>query len=567
MKRKLLSIVLAILSCFVFAFGFSACDVEDDGNSTVVTSVSLNSKSLELEVGESQTLVATVKLTVGGVEMTVIAGALDTAIDITVDWTSTDKTIVSVDKGKLTALKEGVAVIIATVGDKGAACIVSVNPAQSNPEPEPPVEETSGFVMPEGGYDGSKVEITFATTTGAALTEIIEDAIKDFNVLYPNITVKVDNSTKNYDDLYISITNKIIDGKQPHVALSYSDHVVGYNMANAVLTLDDFMPDGEYKDMTVTNTAGKEALGLTRAQTDDYVPAFFAEGSYYGDGKTYTLPFAKTTEAMYYNKTVFDRLGLTPPKTWAEMEEVCKTLTEYDEDCIALGYDSDANLFITLCEQYGSGYTSATDNHFLFDNEKNREFVAELKDWYDARYLTTREIEEMYMSNLLMNGKCYMAICSTAGSSLLDGTGIEVAPIPQVNPENPKTILQGPSVCIFMQENPQEVLASWLFVKYLTTNANFQGRYSQVSGYMPVLRSVYSSPAYQQFLNGTSMPARTARLGMENFDSYYTSPVFLGSAKAREEVGKIISIALRSDKSRIGEIFENAIEACNYFIS
>lgn len=52
------------------------------------------------------------------------------------------------------------------------------------------------------------------------------------------------------------------------------------------------------------------------------------------------------------------------------------------------------------------------------------------------------------------------------------------------------SITQGPSICIFKSENPQEVVALWLFVKYLVTNANFQTEFSIASGFVPTLKSV-----------------------------------------------------------------------------
>ena len=46
-------------------------------------------------------------------------------------------------------------------------------------------------------------------------------------------------------------------------------------------------------------------------------------------------------------------------------------------------------------------------------------------------------------------------------------------------------ISQGPSVCVFNKEDPQEVLASWLFAQYLLTD-QVQIAYSQTEGYVPV---------------------------------------------------------------------------------
>ena len=46
----------------------------------------------------------------------------------------------------------------------------------------------------------------------------------------------------------------------------------------------------------------------------------------------------------------------------------------------------------------------------------------------------------------------------------------EVRMVPQFDPEHPKMISQGPSICIFNKSDDQEVLASWLFAQYLLTN-------------------------------------------------------------------------------------------------
>lgn len=435
------------------------------------------------------------------------------------------------------------------------------------------------FEMPDGGYDGSKVTITFANTTGQDKAKIIDDAIKDFNVLYPNINVVVDNTVKSYDTLCDNIATKINGGKQPHIAFCYSDHVALYNQSKAVLAIDDFLPTGAFKNMKVTNTAGTESLGLTKEQYADYVDAFIAEGKVYGDGKTYTLPFAKSTEVLYYNENFFTTNNLKVPETWDEVEKVCAdilTIIGDDKTKYPLGYDSDANLFITMCEQHDSPYTSASgDKHFLFDNKENQDFVKKLVEWRNKGYLITQATNnDTFTSYLFTEEKCFMSVGSTGGSSYqdpgsTDGTAkfnVGVARIPQVDKDNPKAILQGPSVCIFKKSNPQEVLASWLLVKYLTTNANFQGRYSEISGYMPVTKSAYNSPLYQEFLEENNLTARTAKIckKMVDDEAFYTSDAFVGSSKARERVEILMKSAFSGDD--LAETFAKAIRACEEFV-
>ena len=50
-----------------------------------------------------------------------------------------------------------------------------------------------------------------------------------------------------------------------------------------------------------------EIMGFTETQLDDFVDAYYNEGMAFGDGKMYTLPYAKSTEVLFYNKTEFEK--------------------------------------------------------------------------------------------------------------------------------------------------------------------------------------------------------------------------------------------------------------------
>ncbi|GAA4006316.1 extracellular solute-binding protein [Streptomyces marokkonensis] len=44
------------------------------------------------------------------------------------------------------------------------------------------------------------------------------------------------------------------------------------------------------------------------------------------DGAQYGLPFAASTRVLFYNKTLFDKAGLTPPKSWDDLAEAAQEL-------------------------------------------------------------------------------------------------------------------------------------------------------------------------------------------------------------------------------------------------
>ena len=458
---------------------------------------------------------------------------------------------------------------VCTFALTAASCKKKTNPASTE------------FVMPEGGYDGSAVTIKFYHQMGAQLKEILTNAIAEFNATYPNITVEHE-SLGDYNGIRDQIKTEISVGNQPHIAYCYPDHVALYNVAGAVQTLDVFIND--------------PTVGFTAEQIADFIPGYYNEGKAFGDGKMYTLPVSKSTEVLYYNKTFFEQhadKGLKVPTTWDEMEEACRIIKSIEPTCIPLGYDSEANWFITMTEQYGSPYTSATGENFLFDNETNRNFVAKFRTWYQNKWVTTEELSGGYTSALFTgdnsnaaegseaaNGtRCYMCIGSTGGATYQQPKQtngvyefeVGIAPIPHVEGRPAKVISQGPSLCIFKKSNPQEMVATWLFAKFLTTNVNFQANVSMNNGYAPVIRSVKDNPVYAEFLEEASTANITAyavKVALEQEDAYYASPAFNGSSAARDQVGLLLQKCFilpdAGLEEAIKKAFEKAVAECKY---
>jgi len=428
----------------------------------------------------------------------------------------------------------------------------------------------ANFEVPEGGYDGSAVTIYFDHTMGSNLRDVLDLYIAEFNKLYPNITI-VHEQVGNYDDVRDNIAVELTVGNQPDLAYCYPDHVALYNISKRVVSLDSLIDS----QIEVTRADGTtEILGLTDAQKADFIEGYYNEGKQFGDGLMYTLPLSKSTEVLYYNKTFFEANGLSVPTTWDEMETLCAKIRELDPNSIPLGYDSESNWFITMCEQQKSPYTSATGSHFLFDHEDNRAFVARFREWYKNGYLTTQEILGSYTSELFTaetGTRSYMSIGSSAGATHQRPTkgsngsypfDVGIATIPQVNAAEPKVISQGPSLCLFQSENPQETIAAWLFMKFLTTNVEFQAEFSMASGYVPVLKSVAQNPAYAEFLNkadgGDYISALSAKVCLEQEHAYYTSPAFVGSSDARDAVGLLIQTCLVDPGTDVNAILDKA---------
>ena len=163
---------------------------------------------------------------------------------------------------------------------------------------------TPNFTVPAGGYDGSQVEIKFYHTMGQNLKDVLDTYIGEFNKIYPNIKV-VDTQVGGYDDVRNQISTELTVGDQPNLAYCYPDHVALYNLAGAVVNLDNLIDDPN--------------IGLTAAQKADFIEGYYNEGRQFGDGLMYTMPFSKSTEVLYYNETFF-----TEPMIWNWNIVFCK---------------------------------------------------------------------------------------------------------------------------------------------------------------------------------------------------------------------------------------------------
>ena len=458
----------------------------------------------------------------------------------------------------------------------GVLSLTGCNQAKNTAEPN--------FIVPEAGFDTeTPVTITFAHTMGAKLQEVLNTYIAEFNKIYPNITI-THSPYGGWGDINGQINTEIAGGNQPNIAYCYPDHVAMYNIAKSVVTLDNLIAS----EFVIESTG--EVLGLTEAQRNDFVKAYYDEGLVYGDGLMYTMPMNKSTEVLYYDKTFFLKHGLKVPTTWDEMWAVCEQILAIDPDCYPLGYDAEDNWFITMCEQMESGYTSAENGgKYLFDNETNQALVKELREYYQKGYFTTQDLYGSYTSNLFVettDERCYMCIGSSGGASYqmsnndtTDGSfafEVGVAPIPQYNENNKAVISQGPSLCILKGANTtdQQIMASWLFVKFLCTNVDFQAEFSMESGYMPVLKSVTEDENYAAWLNSANgyekLVAMCVKVGIEGRDNYFVSPAFVGSATARVQVGSLLIKCVSEDldgkdlDSFVKEAFQDAIDECEY---
>lgn len=424
------------------------------------------------------------------------------------------------------------------------------------------------FSVP-GEFDTTKnYEITFwaKNDTNKTQTDIYKQAISDFETLYPNIKVNLRLYT-DYGKIYNDVITNIATGTTPNVCITYPDHIATYMTGNnVVVPLDDLMTDEKY---------GFHGSEVNFETPGEIIPQFLSECSF--EGHYYAVPFMRSTEACYVNKTYVEKLGYELPDvlTWDFIWEVSEKATEKDADgnylvngqkvMIPFIYKSTDNMMIQMLKQKEAGYSTAEGNIELF-NDTTRSLLFTVAEHAKTGAFSTFKISS-YPANFLNAGQCIFAIDSTAGATWM-GTNAplsdiseealvdfetEVCLIPQFDPANPKMISQGPSLCIFNKRDDGEVMASWLFTQYLLTN-QVQIAYAETEGYVPVTTKAQESAEYQDYLSRCGednskyydIKIKASRLLLEHVDKTFVTPVFNGSASLRDAAGQLIENVTKS---------------------
>ena len=431
-------------------------------------------------------------------------------------------------------------------------------------------KNSAAFAVPESFDETGKYTITFwaKNDTNRTPTKIYEQAIADFEELYPNIHVEMRLYT-DYGKIYNDVITNIATDTTPDVCITYPDHIATYMTGeNVVVPLDDLFENEKYG-------LGGSELRFDAPARDEIVPEFLEECVL--GGFHYAVPYMRSTEACYINKTFVEALGYELPDvlTWDFVWEVSEAALEKNADgtfalngqkiMIPFIYKSTDNMMIQMLRQKDADYSTDAGEIGIF-NDTTEELLYTIADHVKSGAFSTFKISS-YPANFLNAGQCLFAVDSTAGATWMGSEAplsdiaedkivhfeTAVRPVPQFDAEHPQMISQGPSVCIFNKADPQEVLASWLFTEFLLTN-EVQIAYSGTEGYIPVTKKAQEDPAYQSYLaaKGEDNKAHyavkidAAQMLIANTENTFTTPVFNGSASLRDAAGQLIENTARS---------------------
>ena len=419
-----------------------------------------------------------------------------------------------------------------------------------------------------------------------------------------------------YPEIKDSIESGITTGNIPTMTIAYPDHVASYMQKGRergdsemyVWKLDSFVNDPEIG-------LGKQSyLGDDKNKPNDFFPQFYDEGRHYISSGLYSVPLMKSTEVMFYNPNLAGAylakyqpyLDMKEAGTvqnideyikqldWKDFMSLCefigtdivngKTLVPGSKLKYALGYDSDANLFITRLMQEGIPYSSIDSNqHGVVEFEnvagKTANFTAvrdemfALKGLYDKKAIITKLTNSnKYTNNLFTVGETVFSVGSSGGADYQEPAGESFTPrvtkVPAVA-GNEQWITQGCTVAMLKnptmteEANRRSSRLAWQFLKFLTNPTYNVEMCFDSQGYFPVRSSALNTPAWKAMeQDKQSLRYKTMSVIINDIQGkYFNNAVFAGSADLRNTAASILSQCLDkgSDLATIEGIITKAV--------
>jgi sn-glycerol 3-phosphate transport system substrate-binding protein len=170
-------------------------------------------------------------------------------------------------------------------------------------------------VMAAGSVAAQTADITFyyPVAVGGPVTKIIDGLAADFMKDNPGIKV-TPIYAGTYQETIVKALTAVKSGEPPQTAILLSTDMFTLIDEDAVIPFDDVIKTAEDKTWLAS-----------------FFPAFMLNSR--TGGKTWGIPFQRSTIVLYWNKEAFKEAGLDPnkpPANWTEQVEFARKLTKRD---------------------------------------------------------------------------------------------------------------------------------------------------------------------------------------------------------------------------------------------
>ncbi len=383
----------------------------------------------------------------------------------------------------------------------------------------------------------SAIELTmyYPVAVGGALTKIVDGLVADFEKENPDIKVNAIYAG-NYNDARIKALAALKSGEPAQTSVMFSIDIYELIEQGAIVAFDDVVKSDEDK-----------------AWLDKFYPALMENGK--TQGKTWGIPFQRSTIVMYYNKDAFRAAGLDPeqpPATWEELVSMGKKLTKKSGGNVdqwgvmipSTGYPY--WMFGALAMQNGQTLMNGDGNQTYFDAPATVEALQYWKDLGEKHgVMPSGTIEWGTLRQNFLEGKTAIMWHSTGNLTTVKNNAkfdFGVAMLPAMKRRGTPT--GGGNFYIFEKSTDEEKAAVLKLIKFLTQPER-TAEWSIKTGYLGTRPDAYETDALKAYVKEFP-PAAVARDQLEfataELSTYQTGRV-------RKLLDDAIQAALTGSKS------------------
>jgi len=339
------------------------------------------------------------------------------------------------------------------------------------------------------------VEVSFyyPIAVGGPIPKIIDGLVADFEKENPGIKLRPIYSG-TYQDTITKALTAVKSGEPPVTSILLSTDMYTLIDEDAVVPFDDLIRTPE-----------------DQAWLKAFYPGFM-ENSQTG-GKTWGIPFQRSTIVLYYNKEAFKEAGLDPsrpPANWKEQIEYAQKLTKRDATgkVTQWGIQIPSSgfpywLFQALAIQAGTNLMNATGTQTYYDRPEVIEGLAYWVDLVNKYKVHPEGIVEWGTTPKDFFEKKVAMMWTTTGNLTNVRSNAKfdfgVAMLPAGKQRGSPT--GGGNFYLFKKSTPAQREAAFKFIKWVTTPQR-AAQWGIDTGYVAVRPDAWETPAMKQYVAG-----------------------------------------------------------------
>ncbi len=341
----------------------------------------------------------------------------------------------------------------------------------------------------------AETEITFyyPVAVGGPITKTIDGFCADFEKENPGIKVKPVYAG-TYQESIVKALTAHKAGTPPTIAVLLSTDMYTLIDEEAVESFDDIATSADDK-----------------AWMKSFYPAFMANSQ--TGGKTWGIPFQRSTIVMYWNKELFKEAGLDPskaPASWKEMQEFAQKLTKRDAagNTTQWGVQVPSSgfpywLFQGFTTPNGIELMNAAGTETYFDNPA---VIESLQYWADLsrkyKVMPPGVIEWGTTPKDFFEKKVAIMWTTTGNLTNVKANAkfdFGVAMLPASKRRGSPT--GGGNFYVFKKSSKEQQAAAVKFAKFMTTPAR-AAQWGIDTGYVAVRPDAWETPAMKAYVAG-----------------------------------------------------------------